>query len=161
MDIEIIEADLSREDHAAAIIAQLDAYSRDPGANGAGLPEAVKRDLIPGLRAHPGTRVFLAYRGERAIGIAVCFLGFSTFAARPLLNVHDLAVAPEHRASGVGRALLERIEQEARALGCCKLTLEVQTNNARAKRLYARFGFAGYELAADAGCAEHWQKKLA
>ena len=41
--------------------------------NGRGLPDEVKRDLVPGLRAHPGTVVFLAYVGDRAVGVAVCF----------------------------------------------------------------------------------------
>ena len=39
-------------------------------------------------------------------------------------------------------------------------TLEVQENNERAKHLYARHGFAAYELASDAGRALFWHKKL-
>jgi GNAT superfamily N-acetyltransferase len=161
-DLEIRDADLSNPRHAEAIVAQLDAYARDPvaSATGRGLSEEVKRDVVPGLRAHPGTHVFLAYRGDSAIGIAVCFLGFSTFAARRLLNVHDLAVVPEERGKGVGRRLLARAEEKARELGCCKLTLEVQEHNARAQRLYTHFGFAAYELASEAGRALFWQKKL-
>ncbi len=139
---------------------QIDAYSRDPIANGGGLSEEVKRDLGPGLQAHPGTHVFLAYRHGAPVGVAVCFLGFSTFAARRVLNIHDLAVQPKHRALGVGRRLLERVEQRARELGCCKLTLEVQENNARAKGLYTQFGFEPYELSSEAGRALFWQKKL-
>jgi ribosomal protein S18 acetylase RimI-like enzyme len=158
--ITIVDADLARSDHAEGVISQLDEYSRDEVANCRALPEDVKRDLVPGLRAHPGTYVFLAYDEDRAIGVAVCFLGFSTFAARRLMNVHDLAVTPAHRGRGIARMLLERVEERARELGCCKLTLEVQENNVRAKRLYARLGFAGYELAADAGHALFWQKKL-
>lgn len=161
-DIDIVDADLSNPDHARAIVVQLDAYSRDPVANatGRGLTGEVKRDLVPGLRAHPGTFVFLAYRAEQALGIAVCFVGFSTFAARRLLNIHDLAVMPEERGRGVGQKLLARAEERARDLGCCKLTLEVQENNARALRLYARFGFEAYVLASEAGRALFWQKKL-
>lgn len=37
---------------------------------------------------------FLAYRGTGPIGPAPCFRGFPTFAARPLVNIHDLFVAP-------------------------------------------------------------------
>ena len=69
-------------------------------------------------------------------------LGFSTFKARPLVNVHDLAVLPEHRGRGVGRALLAAVERKARALGCARVTLEVQENNGRARRVYERAGFA-------------------
>jgi hypothetical protein len=92
--IEISEADLQNPVHADAIVFLLDAYSREPTANGAPLSEAVRSALVPGLRAHAGTLVLLAHEGDDAVGIAVCFLGYSTFAARSLLNVHDLAVLP-------------------------------------------------------------------
>jgi ribosomal protein S18 acetylase RimI-like enzyme len=85
--------------------------------------------------------VFLALDDATPIGIAVCFVGFSTFAARPLINIHDLAVVPECRGQGVGRLLLERVEAKGRELGCCKLTLEVREDNHRAQRLYQKFGF--------------------
>jgi ribosomal protein S18 acetylase RimI-like enzyme len=156
----VVDADLSNPDHADAIVGQLDAYARDPVANGCGLSDSVKEDLVPGLRDHPGTRVFLAYRGARPVGVAVCFLGFSTFAARRLLNLHDLAVEPGERGAGVGGLLLARVEERARDLGCCKITLEVQENNARALKLYTRFGFHAYELASEAGRALFWQKRL-
>jgi ribosomal protein S18 acetylase RimI-like enzyme len=71
----------------------------------------------------------------------VAFTGFSTFHARPLLNIHDLAVLPGLRGGGVGRALLSSAEQYARANGYCKLTLEVQEDNTPAMHLYERFGF--------------------
>ena len=38
--------------------------------------------------------------------------------------------------------LFAAIEQRARELGCCKLTLEVLENNHRARRVYAAAGFA-------------------
>jgi GNAT superfamily N-acetyltransferase len=157
-DLEVLEADLHRPDHAAAVVELIDAYSRDPNGNGHGLADEVKRELVPGLLAHPGTHVFFAYRAGRVVGIAVCFRGFSTFAARPLLNVHDIAVIPEHRGAGIGRALMARVEACARSLGCCKVTLEVLENNTRARALYTSLGFAPYEL--DAGRALFWQKKL-
>jgi ribosomal protein S18 acetylase RimI-like enzyme len=85
--------------------------------------------------------VLLAHSGATAVGIAVCFLGFSTFHAQRLLNVHDLAVSPGFRGRGIGRALLTEAESQARKRGCCKLTLEVQDNNGNARHLYAGFGF--------------------
>jgi GNAT superfamily N-acetyltransferase len=85
--------------------------------------------------------VFLAFAEGRAIGVAVCFLGFSTFAAKPLINIHDLAVRPEQRGRGVGRALLAAVEAHALATGCCKLTLEVLEGNPVARKAYHGFGF--------------------
>jgi ribosomal protein S18 acetylase RimI-like enzyme len=71
----------------------------------------------------------------------VGFVGYSTFQARPLLNIHDLAVLPGRRGRGTGRALLAAAEAQALAEGCCKLTLEVQDDNTPARQLYDRFGF--------------------
>ena len=104
--IEIVEADLDRDDHQRSVLNLIDAYARDPMGNGEPLPSRVKNELIPGLRNHPTTLIFLAWCDGRAVGIAVCFIGFSTFAARPLINIHDLAVLPEGRGNGVGRKLL-------------------------------------------------------
>ena len=148
--VEIVEADLNRTDHQHAVVELIDAYAVDPMGNGKPLSAEVRRALIPGLQQHPTTVIFLAYQGGKAIGIAVCFLGFSTFAARPLINIHDLAVLPEYRGQGIGRRLLEEVERKARDLGCCKLTLEVQENNHRARRAYEAVGFAQavYEEAA-------------
>ncbi|MBI3782591.1 MAG: GNAT family N-acetyltransferase [Deltaproteobacteria bacterium] len=110
---------------------------------GRSLASEARARLGAALQAHPTTRAFLAYDGRSPIGVAVCFLGFSTFAARPLLNVHDLAVLPEHRRRGVGRALLEHVAEAARGLGCCKITLEVRADNGPAQALYRAAGFVG------------------
>lgn len=141
-EIEIIEANLDRRQHQQAIVDLLDAYARDPIVDGKPLDEHVRRDLIAGLREHPTTIVLLACHGERPVGIAVCFRGFSTFYARPLINIHDLAVLPDYRGCGTGRRLLEAVERKARDSGCCKLTLEVRQNNGRARRIYEAAGFA-------------------
>jgi ribosomal protein S18 acetylase RimI-like enzyme len=104
--------------------------------------------------------VLLAIAEGRPIGIAVCFLGFSTFQARPLLNVHDLAVVPEWRGKGVGWSLLSAAESRALERGCCKLTLEVQDDNEPALALYKRFGFADL-VVGDSGPTRFLVKTLA
>ncbi len=119
----------------------LNAYATDPRGGGAPLPDVVQARLVAGLMATPTARVWLAFDGPRAVGVCVGFLGYSTFQARPLLNIHDLAVLPGQRGRGTGRALLAAAETFARGEGCCKLTLEVQDDNAPALRLYDGFGF--------------------
>ena len=84
MEVEIREADLGDVADAEAVRRLVDEYARLPVAQGAPLAPEVARDLVPGLRQHPGTLVFLAWLDNRAVGVAVCFLGFSTFLARPL-----------------------------------------------------------------------------
>lgn len=158
--IRTVQADLNRPDHQAAVLAMVDAYSRDPMGDGAPLAQAARERLIPGLRAHPTTLVFLAFEGETAVGVAVCFLGFSTFAAKPLVNLHDVSIVPTHRGRGIGRALLAAVEARARELGCCKLTLEVLDQNHRALRTYTAAGFKRYALQPGAGEAIFLTKSL-
>ncbi len=156
----VIRADLSRPEHQEATLALLGAYSMDPMGDGKPLSETARREVIPGLRRHPTTLVFLAYHGSEPVGLAICFLGFSTFAARPLINIHDYFVRPEHRGTGLGRGLMAAIEARAKELGCCKLTLEVQENNHRARGLYTAAGFAQMRYMPQAGGSLFMAKPL-
>jgi GNAT superfamily N-acetyltransferase len=142
VNVEIVEADLARVDHQQAVRSLIAAYAADPMGNGAPLPAAVLDRLIAGLRNHPTTVILLSYGDGEPVGIATCFVGFSTFYARPLLNIHDLAVLPGFRGHGLGRRLLEAVAAKALQLGCCKVTLEVHEGNARAKQMYEAAGFA-------------------
>jgi GNAT superfamily N-acetyltransferase len=123
------------------LLAVLDSYAADPVGGGEPLTADVRSRLIAALREVPNALVLLAFDDDRPIGAAVCFYGFSTFRARPVLNIHDLAVLPQHRGGGVGKSLLAAAEERARRRGCCRLTLEVQDDNPRARALYERFGF--------------------
>lgn len=158
--IEIIEADLDREDHQRSVLKLIDAYANDPMGNGKPLPAEIKEALIPGLKNHPTTLILLAFFRNEAVGIAVCFIGFSTFKARPLVNIHDLAVLPGLRGGGVGRRLLAAVEAKARSLGCCKMTLEVLENNHRAMKVYTAAGFAQATYTGEAGGALFFAKPL-
>jgi GNAT superfamily N-acetyltransferase len=140
-EIEIQAADLTNPLDACALMALLDAYAADPMGAGAPLAETARRELLPALRAFPGASVLLARVADAPVGVAVCFTGFSTFRARPLTNVHDLAVLPGWRGHGIGRRLLAAVEALARERGHCKVTLEVREDNAAARTLYRRLGF--------------------
>lgn len=158
--IEIIQADLRQPDHARAVVELVNAYAMDSMGNGAPLSPEVLEQLVPRLCEHPTTLIFLAYHAAKPVGIAVCFLGFSTFAARPLINIHDLAVLPEHRSRGIGRQLLEEVERKAKELGCCKVTLEVQEGNRKARQTYRAAGFEQAVYADAAGGALFLTKRL-
>ena len=137
--VNIVEVDLDREEHQSDVAELVNAFALD--RTGAPLPAQAQRDLMPGLQSHPTTHIFLAYRGDSPIGIAVCFRGFSTFTARPLINIHDLLVVQDYRGQGVGKQLLQAVERKAREMDCCKLTLEVQEGNHRARQVYEAAGF--------------------
>ncbi len=160
MSISIVDADLNWPAHQKAIRHLLNAYASDPMGRGMPLTDGAQRDLIEGLKAHPTTLVLLAVEGDRAIGVAVCFRGFSTFAARPLLNVHDLAVLAESRGQGIGRLLLEETHRRAIELGCCKVTLEVREDNLRAQGLYRNLGYGKANGDGDSVGMLFWEKAV-
>lgn len=63
--------------------------------------------------------------------------------------IRTLAVDPLQRRRSVGRRLLERALEEARAKGFARVRLDVDSDNAVARQLYAGVGFASiYEGAA-------------
>ncbi|MGW8311158.1 MAG: GNAT family N-acetyltransferase [Thiogranum sp.] len=158
--IAITRADLAKPDHARALVRLLDCYAQSPSGGGTGLPERVKHDLVPALRDRHGVHVFLAFHDARAAGLLISMEGFSTFACKPLLNIHDLVVVPEYRGRGIAARLLAACEQLAIEQDCCKLTLEVLEGNATAQRVYTRFGFRPYELDPAMGKSMFWEKKL-
>ncbi len=143
--LEIREADLADAGEAAAVVALIDSYARGPGGQSAPLSASARERLVPGLRSHPAALTLMAFADDRPVGLAVCIWGFSTFAGRPFLNVHDLVVAEAERGRGVGRALLDEAERRARERDGCKLTLEVHDTNEGAKRLYRSVGFGPWE----------------
>jgi len=160
MPVEVLRLDLAQTEQAAACLELLDHYAADPMGGGTGLDPAVRAALVPALGGLPNFLGGLAWSDGTAVGLINCFTGFSTFAARPLLNIHDIVVHADWRGQGVGQALLAFAEEQARGLGCCKLTLEVLSGNATALRSYELAGYAPYVLDPAAGQALFLQKKL-
>ncbi len=153
-------ADYADPRDAADVVALLDAYARDPMGGGAPLGEDVKARLKGDLAANPHAFSMLARIDDEAVGLANCFMGYSTFAAAPLVNIHDFAILPGHRGTGIGKALMAAIEAEALKRGACKVTLEVLSGNHPAKALYAAQGYGDYQLDPASGHALFWQKRL-
>lgn len=145
---------------AEALVMLLNAYAQDPMGGQEALPAQTVTTLCQRLAHFPGAVSWIAWAGEEPVGLLNSFMGFSTFKARPLLNVHDIAVLPAWRGQGIAQQLLAAAEAHARAQGCCKLTLEVLSNNTRAQHAYERFGFTLYTLDADQGHALFMQKWL-
>jgi len=159
-NIAVVAAQLDLADHAEAVMRLLGEYAEDPMGGGRPLSPYVRDNLIDQLCQRDSAHVLLAFVGEEAVGLLNAFEGFSTFACRPLLNIHDIVVSRAYRGRGLSHRLLQAAEDLARRLDCCKLTLEVLEGNAVARMAYRSFGFAGYELDPAMGQALFWEKPL-
>lgn len=97
----------------------------------------------PGLFLHElkldFSRLHLARTGDRArrlLGYACWWL------VGDEVHVLNLAVHPEARGAGVGRALVQRILDDAAAHAAASVSLEVRPENAAGLALYRAMGFA-------------------
>jgi len=159
----ICRADYANARHARALVDLLDAYAQDPMGGGEPLSAFAKQNLVACLAARPQAFSVLAFADadeSQPLGLVNCIEGFSTFACRPLVNVHDVAVLPAYRGQRVAERMFELVRAIARERSACKLTLEVLSGNSGALRLYTRMGFARYQLDPAAGSAQLMQKWL-
>ncbi|THT98723.1 GNAT family N-acetyltransferase [Lampropedia puyangensis] len=156
----VVQADLHDAAHARALVELLDSYAQDPMGGAEPLPAATRENLAATLASRPGTYVVLAFCDGQPAGLLNAMEGFSTFACKPILNVHDVAVAPAYRGKGISRLLFNEAETIAREIGACKLTLEVLTGNTTAQAAYRQFGYAPYALDPAMGQAQFWQKLI-
>ena len=158
--IRVTRVNYRDADHARMLVEMLDAYAQDPAGGSEGLSDFAKANLAAELAKRPQAFSVLAFAGEQPIGLVNCIEGFSSFACRPLVNIHDVAVVPGYRGQRVAEKMLALVEEIARERGACKLTLEVLQGNAPALKLYERVGFAGYQLDPAMGNAVFYQKAL-
>jgi ribosomal protein S18 acetylase RimI-like enzyme len=158
--IKIVRADYADPVHGAALIDLLDSYARDPAGGGAPLSDFARANLVGQLAARPFIFSVLAFAGDTPVGLINAIEGFSTFACRPLVNVHDVVVLPGHRGRGIAAQMFAEIEAIASERGACKLTLEVLDGNASARALYRRLGFTAYQLDPAMGNAQFLHKWL-
>lgn len=146
--LRIDRADLRDTRDAHDYRRQLGLYAVDKMGGGVPLPAATLQRVSDDLAKLPHAHVYLARMDGVAVGFSTCFGGYSTFRGAPLWNIHDIAVQPEFRGYGIGRALLQHIAHQARAAGCCKLTLEVREDNPVATGLYHAQGFSAASVGA-------------
>ena len=160
MNIEVVKANYLSQQHGREIPMLLDGYASDPMGGGQPLNENVKNNIVKALSKLPHAFSVIAYVDGQPAGLVNCFEAFSTFSCKPLINIHDFVVLNEYRCNGISQRMLDKVEEIAKTKGCCKVTLEVLSNNETAKSAYRKFGFSDYELDPKAGAALFWQKML-
>ena len=157
-NIERVDFDNQHQTHA--LIDLLNAYASDPMGGGKPLPIKVLNELPNQLKHRNDTTSLLAIHDGEYVGLLNAFEGFSTFSAKPLINIHDVYVKPTHRGLSIAKKMILTIEKIAIEKNCCKLTLEVLNKNEAAKSTYQKVGFRGYELDPEIGHAVFWQKEI-
>jgi ribosomal protein S18 acetylase RimI-like enzyme len=139
--LEIIPCDFDLTEHCEALVALMNEYITDKMGDGIPYTEEQRIKLVEGLKNHPSRLVLFAMAGSRFVGLTTCFLNFATFTVKPYVNIHDVIVTAAWRNRGVGRRMLEKVIEEAEAMGCSKVTLEVREDNHNARHLYNSLGF--------------------
>lgn len=107
----------------------------------AALPLDVVADRLRSTRQPTGRITIGAFMDRVLVGVAVCVQA-THLKARHKAEIYAMYVAREARGHGVGREVLARLIDEARAWpGVDRLNLTVVESGTAARRLYAAAGF--------------------
>ena len=106
-------ADYNDPTQAKTVSDLLNGYALDQFGNSAPLDDDVRDKLCTELSKIQGAFSVVATIGDEQtpVGLINCFQGFSTFKCKPLINIHDVFVVPEHRRRGVTQAMMTTVEE--------------------------------------------------
>ncbi|HRX11880.1 MAG TPA: GNAT family N-acetyltransferase [Draconibacterium sp.] len=142
MEFSIQNVNLHNPVHRNHFIKLLNDYIKDPMGNNRPMRKELAPKIISGLKKHARFLGFFVLADDQFAGLANCNINFSTFQAKPIINIHDFVVAPEFRNLGAGEYLLDAILKYASSNGFCRVNLEVREDNLAAKSLYKKMGFS-------------------
>jgi ribosomal-protein-alanine acetyltransferase len=100
-------------------------------------PESAMRSELDGAHTH-----YLVAVDDARPGEPVAYAGLLAPRGSGQGDIQTIAVDPEHRGSGLGRALMHALIDEARRRGATEVFLEVRADNPVARGLYESLGFA-------------------
>jgi ribosomal protein S18 acetylase RimI-like enzyme len=154
MGIEIRQ--LTARDAPSFQAIRLRSLRESPEAFGSSYDEEVSRPLtavaerLEAARTPTGKVVFGAFTNGSLVGVVGCAQE-SRAKARHKAVIWGMYVAPEARGQGVGRSLLDRAVEEARAWpNVERIVLTTVERAAAARALYASAGFTPYAREVDA-----------
>jgi len=140
--IEVVDADLSDQRQAEEFLRLIAEYMADPMGEAPPWNDEQRSCVISELQKQPGLQVIFAKDDSKFVGVVTCFQTFSTFLAKPMLNIHDIYVDSDYRECGVGKLLIQKVEEKAIENQCGKITLEVRKDNLSARGLYKSQGYS-------------------
>jgi ribosomal protein S18 acetylase RimI-like enzyme len=105
--------------------------------------EKIMRRFLADLSSSSHSCLLVAERDREVIGFLSGELreGSPAFEPKTWAAVEDVYVVPDHRSSGVGRALFEEYQKWAREKGTDGISLQVAADNTRARKFYEELGF--------------------
>ncbi len=95
--IEIVRVDFSHPSHTDALVPLINEYACDPMGGGEALSQYSRENLVCDLEKRQNALLLMAFDGDKAVALTICFEGFSTFRCKPLLNIHDVMVSKHYR----------------------------------------------------------------
>lgn len=140
-NIVVKVGDIHQEADAKDMLTMLNLYMQDPMGGEQTLEESLAETIVNGLKKQSNYVFFLAYCGGELAGVANCFVNYSTFKGKQLINIHDFAVNPAFRRKGIGQAMMDGVVEYAKNNNLCKINLEVRHDNLGAQLLYKKMGF--------------------
>lgn len=93
------------------------------------------------LSGEPGSAAFVAEAANQPLGLIAVHADRDAFTRHPRAYVDILVVAEDAEGKGVGRALLEHVEDWARARGFREVVLDVFATKTGAIGFYERCGY--------------------
>lgn len=133
--------DFENPDHLKALATLINHYMADPMGDCEPLNKLQQLRLVDGLAQHPTAEVLFAIVENSVVGLATCFVNFSTFQVKAYLYIHDIVVLQTYRGQGIGKAMMQKLIDVALERKYCKITLEVRNDNIVAQDLYKSLGF--------------------
>jgi GNAT superfamily N-acetyltransferase len=128
----------ARADESAVLVGACEWLFAPPGLRPAGWDPAAAEGRLRGLADAPGATMFVAEAAGEVVGICSVYLDIESVRFGRRAWVEDLAVHPDHRSAGHGKALLDAAKEWARARGATHLELDSGEARADAHRFYER-----------------------
>jgi GNAT superfamily N-acetyltransferase len=144
-DIAFFMCDFTNQTHITSLKNLIRHYMTDAMGGCKPLTEKQEEAMVMGLESQSNCFVLFIELNTEIVGLATCFINFSTFRAMPYINVHDIVIHKSMRGKQLGNLLMQKIIEIGHHYNCCKITLEVREDNIIAQRMYTQLGFGDTE----------------
>jgi GNAT superfamily N-acetyltransferase len=121
--------------HLLGLIKELALYERAPEQ----VINTEAKMLEDGFGKNPIFKFWLAWDGEKAVGMAVVYFRFSTWKGK-CLYLEDLYIQDAYRKSGLGSRFFDILREYGEQENCQRITWQVLEWNEPAIRFYQKIG---------------------